>query len=78
MYPPNMGTPSFLIQHMKTGVVSDYSEWPRTILRLVTSGQWAEIGKAAREYAISESWAVQASRFVAYFEKVIEEKKNGN
>lgn len=78
LYPQNMGTPSFLIKHMETGVVSDCGEWPRTIIRLVSSGQWAVIGKAAREYAISESWAVQADRFVRYFEKAIEEKKNGN
>ena len=78
LYPPNMGTPSFLLQHMKTGVVSDYNEWPRTILRLVSSGEWSKIGKNAREYAKSESWAVQASRFVAYFEKVIEENRNGH
>src|SRR6185369_6342054 len=73
LYPPNVGTPSFMIQHMKTGIVSDPNEWHRTILRLVSSGEWKEIGKNAREYSISESWPVQAQRFVNYFEKALQE-----
>lgn len=69
LYPPNMGTPSFLIQDNTTGVVQDPSTWPDMIQYLVSSGRWEEIGENARLYAISENWPVQAARFYNFFSK---------
>jgi hypothetical protein len=71
LYPPGRGSPSQLIEHMRTGVVSDPSMWPPEIIRLVESGEWKKIGQQAREYAVSENWSVQAKRFREYFEGVI-------
>lgn len=72
LYPPGMGSPSELIVDGRTGVVSDPRTWASSILYLVTSGEWRRIGAAAREYAVSENWAVQAQRFRRFFEAASE------
>ena len=74
LYPPNMGTPSDLIQSGKTGIVELPQFWASTISKAVESGNWKKLGAAAREYAISENWAVQARRFNEYFQKVLNER----
>lgn len=63
LYPPDMGSPSRLIEDGLTGIVADPSVWPEAISRLVASGQWEDIGRNARTFALTESWAVQAQRF---------------
>lgn len=67
LYPPQMGTPSHLIENGFTGIVEDTGLWPDTIYSHVKSGRWAEIGHNARAFAISENWAVQANRFHSFF-----------
>lgn len=74
LYPPGRGSPSELIQHLKTGYVCDTSSWPAIILGEV-QGHWKEIGDAARQYAISENWDVQAERFEKYFSKILGGKR---
>ncbi len=69
LYPPGMGTPSFLIESGHTGIVSSPSAWPEQITKMIETGQWKTIGKNAREYAVSENWAVQAQRFYNFFSK---------
>ncbi len=64
-----MGTPSFLIESGHTGIVSSPSAWPEQITKMIETGQWKTIGKNAREYAVSENWAVQAQRFYNFFSK---------
>lgn len=70
LYPPDRGTPSELIENDLTGVVADPNHWAAIILRNVQSGEWRKMGERAREYAISESWAVQAQRFNDLFERM--------
>ena len=70
LYPPDRGSPSELIQNDLTGVVADPSNWAAIILRNVRSGEWKKIGERAREYAISENWAVQATRFNELMERL--------
>ena len=69
LYPPNMGTPSNLIETNLTGIVEPVELWPELIQRLVSSGRRDEIGHSARTYAITENWQVQAARFHAFFDK---------
>ena len=71
LYPPHMGSPSYLIQDLMTGIVSDPQQWPAQIFHLIGTGAWADIGKRAREYAISENWQVQAKRFNELFGKIL-------
>lgn len=70
LYPPGMGTPSDLISETRTGLVEPTSRWVDTILDFVNDGRWREIGARAREYAVSENWAVQAQRFNKLFEGI--------
>ena len=70
LYPPSMGTPSDLILGDRTGVVAPAAGWVDTILDYVNDGRWREIGQRAREYAVSENWAVQAQRFNKLFEGI--------
>jgi glycosyltransferase involved in cell wall biosynthesis len=63
LYPPNMGSPSGYIRNGVDGIVAPVSEWKDIILRNVDSGEWREIGKRAREFALSENWDVQTKRF---------------
>lgn len=74
LYPPNMGSPSELIEGDRDGVVSDPKGWPRKILQLVNSGAWKKIGAAAREKAVSENWDVQARRFNVLVNGLLERK----
>lgn len=67
LYPPNMGSPSRLIEDGLTGVVADPSEWPDAIGTLVSSGRWQEFGQNARTFTLTENWAVQARRFYSFF-----------
>lgn len=69
MYPPNMGSPSQLIEDGLTGIVADPSLWPDVIHDHICSGRWEEFGHNARTFALSESWAVQARRFHDFFSK---------
>lgn len=70
LYPPNMGSPSHLIENGITGIVDSIEHWPDIISRAVTSGRCGEIGYNARTFAISENWEVQAKRFYKFFSKV--------
>lgn len=74
LYPPDMGTPSELIENNRTGIVSNPVTWPGTISRLVESGEWEKIGQAARQYTISENWNVQAERFTNFFQRMLENR----
>ena len=67
LYPPDMGTPSELIEDGVTGIVTDPGDWPRTIFGLVRSGTWRDIGQNARKFAETEDWSVQARRFYERF-----------
>jgi hypothetical protein len=71
LYPDDMGSPSELIESFQNGVtVSSYYDpghWARMIHQLQVSGEWAVIGRQAREFAETESWAVQAERFNGLF-----------
>jgi hypothetical protein len=69
LYPPGMGTPSRLIEPNLTGIVEPPEFWPEIISSHVVSGRWEEIGRNARTYALTESWAVQAGRFFNFFSK---------
>lgn len=75
LYPPNMGTPSELIENNRTGIVEPIHGWPQRILKLVTSGEWKKIGDAAREFAIGESWTIQAGKFNALIERLQRKSK---
>lgn len=72
LYPPNMGTPSQLIENGLTGVVDHPDTWPDIICDMVSTGRWEEIGQNARSLAVNENWAVQAARFHSFFSKGIE------
>lgn len=72
LYPPNMGTPSRLIEDGLTGIVADPYAWPDIIGDMVSTGRWQEIGQNARNLAVSENWATQAKRFHSFFSKGIE------
>ena len=67
LYPPDMGTPSELIEDGVTGIVTDPGDWPRTIFGLVRSGAWRDIGQNARKFTETEDWSVQARRFYERF-----------
>lgn len=67
LYPPNMGSPSFLIEHGLTGIVEPIGLWPELIHSMVQSGRAAEVGHNARTFAVTENWAVQARRFHDFF-----------
>lgn len=69
LYPPNMGTPSDLLENGLTGIVAHPDEWPDIIQDLVRTGKYEEIGQNARSYAVSEAWSVQAKRFYDFFSK---------
>lgn len=69
LYPPNMGTPSQLIEDGLTGIVTDPSLWPEVIHRLVSTDRWRDFGHNARTFTLSENWAVQARRFHQFFSK---------
>lgn len=73
LYPPNMGTPSRLLEDGLTGVVDHPDEWPDAICSMVSSGRWEEIGQNARSLAMNENWAVQAGRFHRFFSRDIAE-----
>lgn len=70
LYPDNMGSPSFLIPD-DAGIVAPVDTWVESIYREVSSCGWMTYGHAAREYAISENWAIQAQRFNKFFEQKV-------
>ena len=74
-YPPDMGSPSELIESGRTGIVAPIQEWADRIGRMVASEEHREIGRQAREFAVSENWAVQAERFNRHFERLLAERK---
>lgn len=63
LYPPDMGTPSNLIEDGKTGFVRNVDGWADLIIESLDNGVAEAISKQARELAVSESWAVQSQRF---------------
>lgn len=69
LYPPNMGTPSNLIENGMTGIVEGTDQWPDVIQSLASDGRRAEIGQNARTFALGENWRVQAERFHSFFSK---------
>lgn len=69
LYPPDMGSPSRLIETGLTGIVEPIGMWPDVINTMVKTGKWEEIGHNARQLALSENWAVQAQRFHRFFSK---------
>lgn len=75
LYPPGMGTPSELIEDGVTGLVRPVEEWAGHIMQSIHDGTCQTLGRQAREYAISENWAVQARRFNDLFGKMLEERK---
>lgn len=75
LYPPNMGTPSEVIEDGVTGIVSPTFTWPDRIFSLVKSGEWLEIGKKARDFAVTQNWQTQAENFNALVKKINEERK---
>lgn len=74
LYPPNMGTPSRLLDEYGDGIVSEPESWARSIYNLVTAGGWKSYGAKARSMAECEDWSVQAERFYKHFKGV----KNGD
>jgi len=74
LYPPDMGSPSELIQSPITGIVAPVQEWPRIIQERVQDGSWRDIGAHAREFAVSQSWAVQSQNFNMLATKLMAEK----
>lgn len=75
VYPPRMGSPSELIQSGQNGVVIEAGQWLEQIARLAGTDEHARIGRTAREFAVSENWAVQAGRFNRLFERILGEKR---
>ena len=69
LYPPNMGTPSCLLDDGVNAIVRPIPLWPEIILDHVKSGKWKEIGCNARTFATSENWQMQAKRFSSFFSK---------
>lgn len=69
LYPPDTGSPSRLIEQGMTGMVEPVELWPDVIHSMVSTGRWQEVGHNARQYALSENWAVQAQRFHRFFSK---------
>ncbi len=70
-YPPDMGSPSYLIDHSTTGWVCSPDSWSSIIDRTVTNWDDYKIqsmSKRARQLAINENWEVQARRFNKYFQ----------
>lgn len=63
LYPPNRGTPSDLIIDGVTGFVRPIDTWCDLITKSVDSGLDNLVGAAARKFAISENWGIQAERF---------------
>lgn len=72
LYPPDMGSPSFLIDDGKTGYVRDIDTWADLIVESIADGSWSVVGSAARKFAIEEDWRVQAGRFNETVRKMIE------
>jgi hypothetical protein len=73
LYPPNMGTPSNLIENGKTGIVSQVDTWKDTILYFSQNrDEYNIVTTEARKLAVAERWEVQASRFYTYFTGVVE------
>lgn len=68
LYPPNMGSPSGYIRNGVDGIVAPVSEWKDIILENIRTGEWKEIGRRAREFALSENWEVQTKRFNKFME----------
>lgn len=67
-YPPNMGTPSEMIQDGVNGFVRDIGEWCDMMISLSGDPDRCEsIGKSARDLAVKESWEIQAKRFFNFF-----------
>lgn len=63
LYPPDRGSPSNLIQDGVTGFVRSIDTWADLIIESVENGIYEQICKNARDFAVSENWAVQAKRF---------------
>lgn len=74
LYPPDMGSPSELIQSPLTGIVAPIQDWVRTIQDRVYDGSWRDIGVAARRFAVSQSWAVQSQNFNNLAARLLAEK----
>jgi glycosyltransferase involved in cell wall biosynthesis len=67
-YPPDMGTPSELLDGGK-GYVMPPEQFVTNISQNAGTVSHETTRRIAREYAVSESWKVQAKRFVNYFTK---------
>lgn len=69
LYPPGMGTPAALIEEGNAGILAPIDKWHEIIPALVSSGEWAEIGKRAREFALTKDWRPVAQKFYNFFSK---------
>ncbi len=63
VYPPEMGSPSELINDDVDGIVEPIDGWVDLIRERIKSGDWQRIGRNARAMAEREKWSVQADRF---------------
>ena len=75
LYPPDMGSPSELIENDVTGIVAPISRWSGIILDLVKSGLWTEYGVNARRFAEKQTWQVQAENFNNLIQDIKEGKR---
>jgi glycosyltransferase involved in cell wall biosynthesis len=72
LYPPDMGTPSRLIENGVSGFVEPIERWPELIASTVTSDRMKLIGDGARRLALANDWRVQAQRFYEFFMKDVQ------
>lgn len=75
LYPPDMGSPSELIQHEVTGIVAPISQWSGILLELVRTGLWSEYGVNARRFAEQQTWKIQAENFNTLIREIKEGKR---
>jgi len=76
LYPPGMGSPSSIIRDGVDGLVVSSSQMRTAIEELVSdAGAFKAISQAARDYALSESWRVQARRFNERLIPALQEKR---
>lgn len=73
LYPPDMGTPSELIQPGVDGIVCDVEHWVSLIDQYANANEYHYelISNNARTRAVAENWRVQAQRFNKLFEGII-------
>jgi glycosyltransferase involved in cell wall biosynthesis len=74
LYPPDMGTPSRVIEDGTTGFVRPVNDWIRLIFDTIENKElYNRICKAARQQAENENWQVQANRFNERIKKILGE-----